>query len=470
VTYRGVQVGKVTAVHLSPGAVKATLSLNTSPKIPADLEARIRSVSAVGEQYVDLWPRRSTGPYLHDGSIIALRDTSIPQAVGPMLDQVSALIGSIPKDKLSNLLDELFKGVNGAGYDMGSLLDSAATVAGDARAVAGRTKSLIDDVGPLLDSQAQTRDSIRTWARSLAGITRQVVTDDGDLRTVLKAGPGALNEASRLLEQVKPTLPVLLANLRTIGQLGVTYNPSLEQLLVLLPPQIASLNSSGMAKKNPTGLAMGEFTIAEADPVGCTAGYLPPSSWRSPADTTDLDTPDGLYCKLPQDSPIAVRGARNYPCMAHPGKRAPTVAICDSDKAYEPLVTRQHVLGPSLLDPNLVQQGVPPDDRVTVRGHEFGPVNGTPMPPDAAPVPGPVNALLPGPPNSPSVPQPPQTPIAPSAFEERSFEGRSASGPVVVTTYNPMTGAYIGPDRRMYWQSDLAARSTPKSWKDMLTP
>ena len=51
-----------------------------------------------------------------------------------------------------------------------------------------------------------------------------------------------------------------------------------------------------------------------------------------------------------------VRGARNYPCMGHPGKRAPTVEICDSDKPYEPLAMRQHALGPYPLDPNLVAQ------------------------------------------------------------------------------------------------------------------
>ena len=73
---------------------------------------------------------------------------------------------------------------------------------------------------------------------------------------------------------------------------------------------------------------------------------------------------DGLYCKLPQDSPIGVRGARNYPCMGHPGKRAPTVEICNSDKPYEPLAMRQHVLGPYPLDPNLLAQGIPPDDRM----------------------------------------------------------------------------------------------------------
>ena len=69
-------------------------------------------------------------------------------------------------------------------------------------------------------------------------MTGQVVQNDSDLRTILNAGPGAADEVSRLLDQVKPTLPVLLANLTTVGEVGVTYNPSLRQLLVLLPPYI----------------------------------------------------------------------------------------------------------------------------------------------------------------------------------------------------------------------------------------
>ena len=72
--------------------------MNTSPKIPADLTAEVRSVSAVGEQYVELLPRTDSPPYLQDGSVISMRDTKIPQEVGPMLDQVSTLINSIPKE------------------------------------------------------------------------------------------------------------------------------------------------------------------------------------------------------------------------------------------------------------------------------------------------------------------------------------------------------------------------------------
>ena len=127
VTYRGVQIGKVTEMDVSRNNATATLTLDTSPKIPADLVAEVRSVSAVGEQYVELLPRTDSPPYLQDGSVIAMNDTKIPQPVSPMLDQVSNLINTIPKDNLSGLLDESFKAFNGAGYDMGSLIDSSAT-------------------------------------------------------------------------------------------------------------------------------------------------------------------------------------------------------------------------------------------------------------------------------------------------------------------------------------------------------
>jgi phospholipid/cholesterol/gamma-HCH transport system substrate-binding protein len=517
VTYRGVQVGKVTAVALTANGAKATLSLGTSPKIPANLHADVLSVSAVGEQYVDLRPRTDSAPYLRNGSVIAMRDTTIPQAVGPMLDQVNALIKSLPKNKIGQLLDESFQAFNGAGYDLGSLSDSTSRISADANSVVDRTRTLTEDTGPLLDSQAKTADSVRTWARSLAGISDVVATDDSRVRTLLQNGPGAADEASRLFEQIKPTLPVLLANLTTIGQIGVTYHPSLEQLLVLLPPSDAYIQTAA-SFNHPDGWSKGDFAFTVDDPPICTVGFLPQSQWRSPSDTSDIDTPDGLYCKLPQDSPLSVRGARNYPCMGHPGKRAPTVEICNSDKPYMPLAMRQHVLGPSPLDPNLLAQGIPPDDRVTFNKRIFGPVEGTPLPLGAVPrgtpagprganpPPGTLGAAAPPAPSSlsanmstqaadfppiapldvpaqgaaapaPAVaPSPPVGPPPPDTVNgtqpqaHPSSFGPKASRPapsVVVAPYDPRTGRYVAPDGKLYQQSDLATSTAPKKWQDL---
>ncbi|OBK33389.1 hypothetical protein A5658_01715 [Mycobacterium sp. 1245111.1] len=463
VTYRGVQVGKVTAVRLTHTGAKATLSLGTSPRIPADLHADVRSISAIGEQYVDLLPRKDAPPYLHNGSVIAAADTTIPQDVGPLLNQTSALIDSIPKEKLGQLLDESFRAFNGAGYNLSSLADSSAKLSADFAGVADRGRDLVRDSAPIVDALADSTAALHTWAHSLAGVTGQLVSDDPALRTVLRTGPGALEEASRLLEQLKPTLPVLLGNLTSLGQVLVTYRPDIEQVLVLFPPFMANLLSEA-GDHNPTGVGQGDFSLNIGDPPACTVGYLPPNQWRSPADTSIVDTPKNLYCKLPQDSPLAVRGARNYPCMAKPGKRAPTVEICDSDRPYEPLAMREHVYGPYPLDPNLLAQGVPPDDRATSDGHIFGPREGTP--------PGPPAPGAPAPPERPAPPGPPppsatgaSTPAAPSEFRPGD-SGRQPS--FAFAQYDPGSGKYLTPDGHTYRRSDLAAGTVVKTWKDML--
>ena len=158
--------------------VVATMSPPTSPRIPADLVAKVRSVSAVGEQYVDLQPAAGTPPYLHDGSVIDAAGPPSPNPSAPMLDQLDALVGSIPKEKLGPLLDETSKAFGGAGYDIGSLLDSSSTVLQRLDEVADQNRALVTDSVPLLDAQAAGTDSLRQWAHGLAGVTGDLAQHD----------------------------------------------------------------------------------------------------------------------------------------------------------------------------------------------------------------------------------------------------------------------------------------------------
>ena len=250
---------------------------------------------------------------------------------------------------------------------------------------------------------------------------------------------------------------------------------------MLFPPFLANLLSEA-GDHNPTGVGQGDFAVNEATPHRAPSDFLPPSQWRSPADTTIVDTPNNLYCKLPQDSPLAVRGARNYPCMGKPGKRAPTVEICDSDKPYEPLAMREHLLGPYPLDPRLVAQGVPPDSRVDSDDHIYAPTEGTPRPPDKSAPPASPAPVTPAPsePSDADVgpaptgaappPAPPAAtggavPAAPSALHTNGFVG----GPsLAFAQYDPGTGRYVTPDGKTYQRTDLVAAGAPKSWRDLV--
>jgi hypothetical protein len=166
--------------------------------------------------------------------------------------------------------------------------------------------------------------------------------------------------------------------------------------------------------------------------------------------------------------------------MGVTGKRAPTVQECYSDKPYMPLAMRQHAPGPSPIDPNLIAQGVPPDDRVDFRDRIFAPVEGTPLPPGAVPAGTPPDAPPPGappppPPAAEATPPPPPAGVFPpvdtggaAAAAPSSFGvNDSRPGPsVALAHYDPQTGRYSTPDGQVFQQADLV--DPPKTWRDLV--
>lgn len=327
VSYRGQNIGKVEGVRLTTAGVEADLSIDSDYKVPADSSAWVRSVSAIGEQYVDLVPtEQPSDKHLRDGSVIPEQRTHLPQDVGAMLDQADKLLATVADTRLKQVIDEAFHAFNGAGPDLQRFIDSAALLVQQAETDIEPTKKLLDQIGPLLDTQTRSADDIRSWTADLATVTDQLREHDPTLRNLLNNSPSAMETVTEQFQSLRPTLPLLASNLVSLGQVGVTYNASLEQLMVVFPPLIAALRT---AIRGPIQYGvMVDFMTVLNDPPACTTGFLPADQWRQPSELNQVDTPPGLYCKVPQDSNIAVRGIRNTPCMEFPGVRAPTPELC----------------------------------------------------------------------------------------------------------------------------------------------
>jgi phospholipid/cholesterol/gamma-HCH transport system substrate-binding protein len=424
VTYRGVQVGRVESVDLTNDGVAATLSLKSDVSIPADLDAQVHSQSAVGEQFVELIPRSGNGPVLKDGSTIPLDRSSIPTNVNTLLEATNRGLDAIPRDNLKTAVDESYLAVGGLGPDLSRLVKGSTALAIDARANLDPLTALIDQSKPILDTQTETGGSIRAWASNLATVTGELQANDDSVRGVLTKGPGAADEVRALFQRLQPTLPIVLANLVTVGEVALTYQPSLEQLLVLLPQGTATTQAIGTANRNTKQDLKGaylNFNLNLNLPPPCTTGFLPANEQR-PASFEDYpDRPAGdVYCRVPQDSPFNVRGARNLPCETVPGKRAPTVKLCESNENYIPLNDGFNWKG----DPN-----------ATLSGQD-------------------IPQLPPGSPPAQFVPPP-----------------AAAPPPIAAAEYDPATGTYVGPDGHVYTQGNLARNAKEEqTWQTMLLP
>jgi phospholipid/cholesterol/gamma-HCH transport system substrate-binding protein len=341
VTYRGVEVGRVQAVRLTNTGAEAVLQLDSDVHIPADLSAEVHSVSAVGEQYVEFLPRSSKGPSLKNGDVIPVGRTYVPPDINSLLDATNRGLTAIPHDNLKTVVDESYVAVGGLGPELSRLVKGTANLAIDARKNLDALVTLIDGSRPVLDSQIQSSDAVQAWAAHLANITAQLRDNDSAVAGLLQHGGPATAEARQLFDRLNPTLPIVLANLVSVGQVGVTYRDNLESLLVELPQGAADMQAIGVANRNTKQDYVGAFLSFNLNinwPPPCTTGFLPAQQQRAASYEDYPDVPKGdFYCRVPQDSMLNVRGARNLPCETRPGKRAPTVKMCESDEAYVPL-------------------------------------------------------------------------------------------------------------------------------------
>lgn len=429
VTYRGTEIGRVKAVDVTTGGVRAELNLDSAIKVPADVSAAVHSRSAVGEQFVELIPatgHSDAGPTLRGGVTIPVAKVRIPPDIGNLLDATNRALEAIPQDNLRTVVDEADKAVSGLGPELSRIVNGSTSLAIAAGKTVGPITQLIDQSPTVLNSQVQTADSIATWAQRLASITGQFKAQDAAFAELLKLGQPTLEEGRALFNRFAPALPVLLANMVSLGEIAVVYRHDIEQLLVLFPQGTALMSAIAVADsdlKTPYRGIYLDFKLNMNLPPPCNTGFLPIKQQRVPTEVDYPERPAGeLYCRVPQDSDLNVRGVRNIPCENNPAKRAPTVELCESNEQYVPLNDGYVWKG----DPNatLTGQGVP----------QYAPGTDLRQRPSGAPGP---------------------APPAP---------------PVALVPYDPATGSYVGPDGKPYTDSDLAATEKGKTWQSMLTP
>ncbi|WP_220019755.1 virulence factor Mce family protein [Mycobacterium tuberculosis] len=501
VTYRGVAVGRVESVGLNPNGVTAHMRLNSGTAIPSNVTATVRSVSAIGEQYIDLVPPENpSSTKLRNGFRIQRQNTRIGQDVADLLRQAETLLGSLGDTRLRELLHEAFIATNGAGPELARLIESARLLVDEANANYPQVSQLIDQAGPFLQAQIRAGGDIKSLADGLARFTWQLRAADPRLRDTLADAPDAIDEANTAFSGIRPSFPALAASLANLGRVGVIYHKSIEQLLVVFPALFAAIITSAGGGPQDEGAKL-DFKLDLNDPPPCMTGFLPPPLVRSPADETVRELPRDMYCKTAQNDPSTVRGARNYPCQEFPGKRAPTVQLCRDPRGYVPVGTNpwrgppipygtevtdgRNILPPNKFpyippgadpDPGVPIVGPPPPGQVAGPGpapHQ--PAQPAPPPNDNGPPPPFTSWMPPGyPPEPPQVPYPATIPPPPPPEGTGPPPGPApgpqpqASGPAY-TIYDQLSGAFADPAGGTgIFAPGMTGASSAENWVDLM--
>ncbi len=319
VTYRGVTVGKVGALHLIPGGVEADLAIDPgTPHIPASTKAVVADRSAVGEQYVDLRPDTTAGPYLTDGSVIPMSHTATPIPVQQLLSDVNGLVASVPLPQLRTVVNELGTAFAGTGGELQRLLDSASALTDMASANLPQTLALLHDGRTVLATQNQQASDIESFSRDLHIFAQQLAADDPSLRRLVEQAPLAGDQLSGLFHDFGPDLGTLIANLLTVSDVAITRTTGIEQLLVTYP----AVTGAALAVLPGDGFAHFGLVVNLFNPPPCTAGYQG-TEIRPGTDTSPAPLNTEAHCAAARGNPTDVRGAQNAPYRGVAGAAPP---------------------------------------------------------------------------------------------------------------------------------------------------
>ncbi|ASU80193.1 MCE family protein [Actinopolyspora erythraea] len=307
VTYRGVQVGRVGELELTPRGVEVPLDIEPStPRIPSDVRAVVANRSVVGEQYVDLLPKNDEGPYLHDGSVIRSENTDTPLPVEDLLANLDSFVESVPEDSLRTVVNELGTAFEGNGGNLQRILDTTGEFTAEAQRHLPQTRKLLSDATTVLGTQNDQASAIKSFSEDLRLVSRQLEKSDGDIRAVLDRGPEAARQVSGVLRRTGPELSGLLANGVPTARALSDNSAGVEQLFVTYPAVSAGGFTVAPGDRSAHfGLALNIF-----DPLPCV---YESTERRAGNELGAVPLNTDARCEVPEGSPTAVRGAHNAP-------------------------------------------------------------------------------------------------------------------------------------------------------------
>jgi phospholipid/cholesterol/gamma-HCH transport system substrate-binding protein len=457
VTYRGETIGTVAAVEPTETGVQVIMRIADRYQIPIDASANVHSVSAVGEQYLDLVSAGNPGRYFSPEQTIT--KGTVPTDIGPALDAANRGLAALPKEKIASLLDETAQAVGGLGPALQRLVDATQAIAGDFKTNISDINDIIENSGPIIDSQVNSGDAIARWSHNLNILAAQSAENDQHVKSILSQGAPTADQVNSVFSDVRESLPQTLANLEIVLDMLKRYHKGVEQLLVAYPQGAAE----GQTVTTPfPGYAALGTSLTINQPPPCLTGFLPAPEWRSPADTSLAPMPSGTYCKIPHDTIAnAVRGARNLPCVDVPGKRAATPRECRDPKPYVPAGTN-----PWYGDPNQILTCPAPAARCdqSVR------------PGQVIPAPSVDNGMNPAPSDRVAgTPPPTSDPLSRPGTGTVQCNGQQPNPCAYIPSrpppavYSPQSGELVGPDGVKY-AVDNSSKTGDDGWKDMLAP
>lgn len=209
VTYRGVQVGRVTAVTLDRGHARVTMAVDPNFTVPADATATIKPINVFGADDVTIaFPSGDHATPLGAGATVA--HTAVSPELGDLFAAADPLLAQIDTQDLSTVISNLAQASAGEGPTIAASIDEGVKLA-----------DLLDRTLP---AQLSALDALNGFTAALA----PTATSFNAIAAALDQGLPAFNAAAGSYRKLLATVAPFAENL---AQFLAAYHPDITTLL-----------------------------------------------------------------------------------------------------------------------------------------------------------------------------------------------------------------------------------------------
>ncbi|OBJ33614.1 MlaD family protein [Mycolicibacter heraklionensis] len=301
VSVRGVPVGRIESLRVTPNGVDAVANIDSKVKIPAASPVRVSGLSAAGEQYIDFEPPSSSGPFLSAGSVVSRDRATTPIPMSQLLADADGMLAQTDPRKLELIKKEL--SLSGEGpQKLTDIVDGGSFLLSTLDSVLPETVSLLKSSRVVLTMLSDVNNGMAATSNNLDKVLKGVNPMIGGYHRLVDQAPGMLTQVDGLFDDNSDTMVGLLGNLVTPAQLLYVRTPALNALFPNYRGSTVDALSSAIHED-------GMWATVDIYPR-YTCDYGTP---RRPPSQADYPEPFLYgYCR-DTDQSVLVRGAHNAP-------------------------------------------------------------------------------------------------------------------------------------------------------------
>lgn len=301
VTLRGVPIGKVEQLSITPDGVNAEVRLNSSAKLSTTSKARVAGLSAAGEQYIDFDGGNGEAPFLSNGSTFPMGRTEIPVTMAELLGHSDGMLKQVDTEKLEVIKEELGTSKEGP-QKLTDIVEGGTFLLSTLDGVLPQTTQLLNTSRITLQLVSDKNEGMKVATANLTEVFGGVNRMTGGFRTLTNEAPKTFAATDTLFSDNSDTMVQLLGDLTTVTELMYLRVPALN---ALFPSYRGSVMDSLSSIIHDDGF----WVTADIYPR-YTCDYGTP---RMPPSSADFPEPFMYnYCR-DTDPAVLIRGAKNAP-------------------------------------------------------------------------------------------------------------------------------------------------------------